>query len=271
VQLAGQRMVKDALAGNAKTVGSSAAIASVIQATMLVPVNSIQTRMQASGLGFSATLRQVFEAGALSGFKQLYLALPPTMAMLGLRQGVIFGSGSWLKKQLPPQWPEVARDAASMGISAFFITGVLFPMDTYKTRLQLGLPGKSPHQFYQGFLPAVSHAVVGRSIWMVTRNGLERNVPDPPSAVLRYWKHLICGGMAGVIVTCVVFPLDTLKKRMQASDGKHLQLRHETRALLAQGGLLRFYRGIQVKLVMNFAQGGLFNSMFVLFNRFLGH
>jgi hypothetical protein len=219
--------------------------------------------MQAQGLGFVATGRVVFEGGTLSGLKQLYRAWPPTVAMLAMRQGLVFGSGAALKKQLPRYWSEMMRDATAMGLSALVCTGLTFPMDTVKTRLQLGnsLPGLG--QCYQGFLPAVSHAVVGRAIWMVTRNSLERNVPDPESPVLRYWKHFICGGLTGTMVTCVVFPMDTLKKRLQASDENKLTLRDEVRVLLQAGGLRRFYSGIQVKLAMNFAQGAMFNALFV--------
>merc|ERR1719313_2573979 len=100
-------------------------------------------------------------------------------------------------------------------------------------------------------------------MWMTTRNCLERNVPDPLSPVLQYWKHFICGGLTGTMVCCIVFPLDTLKKRLQASDRSELKLQKEVSTLLNEGGILRFYRGMSLKLAMNFAQGALFNAIFV--------
>lgn len=264
-------MVKDALGGDAKIVGISAGTASMIQATLLLPINSVQTRMQAGGLGFTGTLRIIFQNGGLSGLRQLYLALPPTVAMLGMRQGLIFGSGAELKKQTPEVWPEWARDAISMGLSAFVCTAFLFPMDTLKTRLQVGkpLPGMCPSQWYHGFTPAVSHAVVGRPVWMVMRNSLEQNVPDPEGQTLRYWKHFVCGGLTGTITTLVVFPLDTMKKLLQTSDQMRGSFRTEVRTVFKSGGLHRFYRGLSVKLTMNFTQGALFNTIFVACNKFL--
>mmetsp|Transcript_14670 Transcript_14670/g.28908 ORF Transcript_14670/g.28908 Transcript_14670/m.28908 type:complete len:268 (+) Transcript_14670:88-891(+) len=264
-------MVKDAIGGDAKTVGIAAGTASVIQATFLLPINSVQTRMQAGGLRLNATLRIIFADGALSGLRQLYLALPPTVAMLGMKQGLIFGSGAELKKQTPQIWPEWARDATSMGISALVCTAFLFPMDTLKTRLQVGkpLPGMCPSQWYRGFVPAVSHAVVGRPVWMVMRNGLERNVPDPQSHSLQYWKHFVCGGLTGTVVTLVVFPLDTLKKLLQTNGQTHVSIRTEVKTLFKSGGIHRFYRGFSVKLAMNFTQGALFNTIFVACNKFI--
>jgi hypothetical protein len=264
-------MVKDALGGDAKAVGIAAGTASVIQATCLLPVNSVQTRMQAGGLGFIGTLKIIFEGGALNGLRQLYLALPPTVAMLGMRQGLIFGSGAQLKKRTPQVWPEWARDATSMGLSAFVCTAFLFPMDTLKTRLQVGkpLPGMCPSQWYHGFAPAVSHAVIGRPVWMVMRNSLERRVPDPQSPSLQYWKHFFCGGLTGTTVTLVVFPLDTVKKLLQTSDQTHVSFRSEVNTLFTNGGLRRFYRGLSVKLTMNFTQGALFNTIFVACSNFL--
>eukprot|EP00930_Biecheleria_cincta_P078734 TRINITY_DN66312_c0_g1_i1.p1 TRINITY_DN66312_c0_g1~~TRINITY_DN66312_c0_g1_i1.p1 ORF type:complete len:269 (-),score=42.68 TRINITY_DN66312_c0_g1_i1:57-863(-) len=264
-------MVKDAIGGDAKVVGAAAAASSMLQAVLLLPVNSLQTRMQAGGLGFTGTLKSVFACGSISGFRQLYAALPPTVAMLGMRQGLIFGSGAHLKKQLPGAWPEWTRDITSMGLSAFVCTTFLFPLDTMKTRLQLArpLPSFSPSQWYHGFWPALGHAVIGRPLWLVLRNGLERTVPDPERPSLAYWKHFMCGGLTGTVVCVVVFPLDTLKKRLQASDKAEVSVANEVKTLLGSGGLRRFYSGISVKLFMNFTQGAVFNTIFVVCSRCL--
>merc|ERR1719217_1639529 len=99
---------------------------------------------------------------------------------------------------------------------------------------------------------------------MVTRNQLEQRVPDPDSKRLRYWKHFMVGGITGVFTTTMIFPLDTLKKRLQLSEGKDLKLATEVRSLIAEGGIRRFYSGMGIKLTMNFTQGALFNAIFVM-------
>ena len=54
------------------------------------------------------------------------------------------------------------------------------------------------------------------AFWVVSRNGLERAFPEPAEGSgLAYWKHFLCGGLAGVLVQLPTFPFDTLKKRLQ--------------------------------------------------------
>jgi hypothetical protein len=53
-------------------------------------------------------------------------------------QALKFGAGAAIKSGTPIWWPELARDAVSGGLSAAFSTTLLFPLDTLKTRMQLG-------------------------------------------------------------------------------------------------------------------------------------
>lgn len=187
-----KRMAADSTSGGAplrrhKSVGSShdafsgsphrAAIASfaagTVQATMLLPINTIQTQMQARGGGAFTTFLSNFEHGMLNGLRNLYRALGPTVFMLGARQGVKFGSGAFYKQQLPLGWPEMARDAVAGAASACTGTTLLYPLDTLKTRYQLGLPAPLLSQVYYGFLPAVCYSSSGS---MPTR--LERRLEE---------------------------------------------------------------------------------------------
>jgi len=260
----------DALAGDPRIVGSAAACAGILQTTVLLPLNTIQTRMQHKGLRFTSTFQNIFSRGAFRGAIHLYAAWPPTMAMVGMRQGLIFATGSKLKQHMPAGLPEIARDALSMATSALLCSGFLFPMDTVKTRMQLQMALPRPTELYGGFFPAVSHSIVGRALWMSVRNTLESVVPNPDNQRLVYWKHFMCGGVTGVLVTVTVFPLDTLKKRLQAPvDMKKHTVTGEAQALFVEGGILRFYRGAEVKLFMNFMQGACFNLCFVVCRRAL--
>jgi hypothetical protein len=185
------------------------------------------------------------------------------MMMVGMRQALIFGGGSQFKSRLPATWPEPARDAVSMAGSAFLCTGFLFPMDTVKTRIQVQQPLPAMNELYRGFAPAVSHSIFGRAMWMTTRNWLEATVPTPEDAAMASWKHFLCGGVTGVGVTLIVFPLDTLKKTLQVGDGKRNVFAEASR-VMAEGGIWRFYKGAGLKVGMNFAQGACFNLAFVL-------
>ena len=102
------------------------------------------------------------------------------------------------------------------------------------------------------------------SLWICGRNWLERKIPDPTleSQVSKYWKHLFTGGLAGVLVQIPTFPFDTLKKRLQARDEVR-GAAAEARALLAEGGLPRFYRGFMLKTAFVALNGAIFNAVYV--------
>ena len=65
------------------------------------------------------------------------------------------------------------------------------------------------------------------------------------------------------------YPLDTLKKRMQASDGTPRTMLSETKLLLRSGGLLRLYSGFGVKVAFVALNSAIFNSVYVQCRRML--
>ena len=204
---------QDALSGDPSRAAIASCAAGVIQGCLLLPMNTVQTQMQTRGKSIPGTLRSLFEGGTRSGVHALYRALLPTVGMLGARQGLKFGSGAVYKQRMPTAWPEPARDACAGGLSALTSTTLLFPLDTLKTRWQMGMDSPRIGQAYNGFRPAASYSVFGMALWLVSRNALERNLPEPPSGTaLAYWKHFVCGGLAGVFVQVPTFPFDTLKK-----------------------------------------------------------
>eukprot|EP00747_Dinoflagellata_sp_TGD_P131956 gnl/TRDRNA2_/TRDRNA2_175033_c2_seq4.p1 gnl/TRDRNA2_/TRDRNA2_175033_c2~~gnl/TRDRNA2_/TRDRNA2_175033_c2_seq4.p1 ORF type:complete len:424 (-),score=49.11 gnl/TRDRNA2_/TRDRNA2_175033_c2_seq4:239-1510(-) len=247
--------------GDAQIKGAAAATASLVQSSVMVPISSVQTRMQANGLGFAPTLRALLAGGALRGMQQLCQAIPSTIAMESISSSLAYMGGAEIKKQLPNQWPDAAREAMAIGIAAGLCTALTFPLDTVKTRLQLGGALPALCQMYRGFTPALQKEVVGTMVYVMSREGLEHGLPEPQDAVLRQWKHCFCGGLAGMAATSAIYPLDTVKKRLQASAQKPKMLK-EARALFKEGGLPRFYRGVELKLPTTFASGALFNSIF---------
>lgn len=83
---------------------------------------------------------------------------------------------------------------------------------------QTGQPSpKNPREMYRGFAPAVSYSAFGMALWVVSRNALERTIPDYEGP-MQHWKHFVCGGIAGLCVQLPTFPFDTLKKRLQSAQ-----------------------------------------------------
>lgn len=260
----------DAFSGDPRKAAAASSIAGCLQACLLLPANTIQTQMQHGGLGFWPSLKSNFSNGTVGGLRNLYRALAPTVAMLGLRQGLKFGVGTSFKRSLPQEWPELLRDLVSGSTSALTATTLFFPLDTLKTRWQTGQPAPSFGQMYFGYLPAITYSAFGMGLWVCCRNFLERQIPDPGShrGALRYWKHLLTGALAGVFVQLPTFPFDTVKKRMQASENPGT-LMSEARLLLDAGGPGRFYRGFTLKCGFVALNGALFNAVYVAVRRLM--
>ncbi|XP_072997773.1 uncharacterized protein [Typha latifolia] len=75
----------------------------------------------------------------------------------------------------------------------------------------------------------------------------EISVAAVPYDGLLFWQYMIAGSVAGVVEHTAMFPVDTLKTRMQArSPPCHppLGLRHALRSVLVAEGPLGLYRGI---------------------------
>ena len=191
----------DALSGDPTRAAVASSVAGMVQASLLLPMNTVQTQMQTRGMSSRDVVRLLFRNGPISGLTNLYRAIAPTVGMLGARQGLKFGAGAVFKARLPPSWPEYARDACAGGLSALTSTTLLFPIDTLKTRWQMNMTSPRLDQMYQGFRPAASYSAFGMALWVMMRNALERNLPEPiGGSALAYWKHFLCGGLAGVAV-----------------------------------------------------------------------
>mmetsp|Transcript_22074 Transcript_22074/g.72365 ORF Transcript_22074/g.72365 Transcript_22074/m.72365 type:complete len:111 (+) Transcript_22074:731-1063(+) len=97
------------------------------------------------------------------------------------------------------------------------------------------------------------------AIWLSTRNGLERSAPE--SLQRSPWARDWLVGMASTALTdACTFPLDTLKKNLQADGGSFPAL---ARRLLLRGGWPRLYSGYGPRLAMQAVSGGLWNWVFV--------
>lgn len=258
---------KDALSGDPTRAAAASAASGMIQAMVLLPLNTVQTQMQTSGHGAITAAKSNFTTGAMGGVRRLYRAITPTVGMLALRQGLKFGSATKVKQTLPLHWPEAARDVVAGSISAVSSTAIVFPLDTVKTRMQNGMPAVPTawRQLYAGFGPAAAYSAIGMGLWVGGRNTIERELPyDGPG------KHLLCGAAAGVAVQGFIFPLDTLKKRLQSSEsGASLSALAEARRLLLEGGPLRFYRGFPLKCAFVALNGAIFNSVYVALRKAL--
>lgn len=88
---------------------------------------------------------------------------------------------------------------------------------------------------------------------------------------LAVWRHAICGFLSSTLTDICTFPLDTLKKNLQAAPASGRRtVSSEVARLRRAGGLERFYRGLGPRLLMVGLNGALFNVNLVALKRVLG-
>lgn len=82
----GRASAADAFSGDPGHAALASFAAGGVQATLLLPLNTLQTHMQHHGRPIAATMHTIFAQGGLSGLRLLYRAWIPTIGMLGARQ-----------------------------------------------------------------------------------------------------------------------------------------------------------------------------------------
>jgi len=230
----------------------------------LFPLDTVKTNMQRSGASATATLRALVPSTAATA--ALYRGIVPALVEIGVNRGALMGVSTGIKRMLPGDLPEMARDASAGFAAGMLKTGVLHPLDTLTCRGQVGRaqwallwPNPQLAALYSGIGPAVARSASGMAIWLSTRNGLERSAPE--SLQSTPWRRDWLIGMTSTAITDVcTFPLDTLKKNLQADGGSALSL---LRRLVGDGGVLRLYRGYGPRLLMQAVNGGLWNWTYV--------
>lgn len=214
--------------------------------------------------------------------RRVYRGITPAIAEHALNRSILFGVGSYARKATPESWPDPFRDAVSGAGAALIKTAVLHPADTLKCRWQLGQARDEVRGLYQGFAPAALRSSLGMAIWLSSRNALERRLaPAADGPDTRPWRHFVSGAASSCMTDLCTFPLDTLKKWLQAAapcaargGGPAGAIDAPTvstaaRELLSAGGIRRFYSGYAPRLLIVAINGACFNSVFVATKRVL--
>ena len=249
------------------------AVAGCTMRSLLFPIDTIKTNMQRSGTGLVASVRSLVSSP--SPVAALYRGLTPAMIEIGVNRGALMSVSTSIKQLIPADRSEVSRDAIAGLAAGGLKTMVLHPFDTLtcrgqvgKAQLELIWPRPQLAVLYTGMSPALVRSAGGMAIWLSVRNSLERTSNGVAHLQSSPWLRDALVGMASTAFTDIcTFPLDTLKKNLQADGGNVFAL---VRRLLADGGVLRLYHGYVPRLMIVALQGGLWNFVYVRVQE-LGH
>ena len=247
---------------------AAGALAGCCMRVALFPVDTIKTQMQTGG----ASLSEAVRAAGQRGIPKLYRGISPAMLEIGINRGALMGLSTHFKTLLPRELPEWASDGAAGVAAGATKTVCLHPLDTLTCRGQVGgaqwallWPRPQLGALYNGFGPAIARSAGGMGIWLTVRNGMYR-AAEAQQVKQGTLRDFLVGGAASTFTDLCTFPLDTLKKNLQANGGSAGAV---VQSLVRDGGLLRLYRGYGPRFFIVAANGGLWNYVYVQSQKWL--
>jgi solute carrier family 25 thiamine pyrophosphate transporter 19 len=205
---------------------------------------------------------------AEEGLRGLYKGTVPGLALWFVYASVQFPVQDWSKRKLQDAGLERvaghgACSFASGALASAVATAVSYPLDTVRTQwvfrhdsplrprthllahARAVLRDEGPRGFFRGLVPALTQVVPGMalSFWffdelkrarLASYAGAQSRLSPADSA--------LAGGLAGVLSKLAVYPLDTAKKRLQASHLLALQMAADAPATVGAPAL--YYRSL---------------------------
>ncbi|XVE75332.1 hypothetical protein DITRI_Ditri12bG0086000 [Diplodiscus trichospermus] len=263
VEIPAGSVLKSALAG-----GLSCALST----SLLHPVDTIKTRVQASTLTFPEIISKLPQIGVRGLYRGSIPAILGQFSSHGLRTG-IFEASKLLLINVAPNLPEIQIQSMASFCSTFLGTAVRIPCEVLKQRLQAGLfdnvgealIGTWQQDGLKGFFRGTGATLCREVPFYVAGMGLYAESKKLAQQLLRRelepWETIAVGALSGGLAAVVTTPFDVMKTRMMTAPGGRpismsmvafSVLRHEGPLGLFKGAVPRFF-WIAPLGAMNFA------------------
>ncbi|XP_057980128.1 calcium-dependent mitochondrial ATP-magnesium/phosphate carrier protein 1 [Malania oleifera] len=263
VEIPAGSVLKSALAG-----GLSCALST----SLMHPVDTIKTRVQASTLSFPEIIAKLPQIGVRGLYRGSIPAILGQFSSHGLRTG-IFEASKLLLINVAPTIPEIQVQSLASFCSTVLGTAVRIPCEVLKQRLQAGIfdnvgeaiVGTWHQDGLKGFFRGTGATLCREVPFYVAGMGLYAESKKVAQQLLQRdlepWETIIVGALSGGLAAVVTTPFDVMKTRMMtAVPGRPVSmsmvafsiLRHEGPLGLFKGALPRFF-WIAPLGAMNFA------------------
>ncbi|XP_011031797.1 PREDICTED: uncharacterized protein LOC105130811 [Populus euphratica] len=263
VEIPAGSVLRSALAGG---------LSCALSCSLMHPVDTIKTRVQASTLTFPEIISKLPQIGVRGLYRGSIPAIWGQFSSHGLRTG-IFEATKLVLINVAPTLPDIQVQSVASFCSTFLGTAVRIPCEVLKQRLQAGL------------FDNVGQAIVGtwqqdglKGFFRGTGATLFREVPFYVAGMCLYgeskkvaqqllrrelepWETIAVGALSGGLTAVITTPFDVMKTRMMtAPPGRTVSmsfiafsiLRHEGPLGLFKGAVPRFF-WIAPLGAMNFA------------------
>ncbi|KAL6977260.1 phosphoinositide phospholipase C [Sarracenia purpurea var. burkii] len=263
VELPASSVLKAALAGG---------LSCALSCSLMHPVDTIKTRVQASTLTFPEIMSKLPQIGVQGLYRGSIPAILGQFSSHGLRTG-IFEASKLLLINVAPTLPELQVQSVASFCSTVLGTAVRIPCEVLKQRLQAGIFDNVGHAivgtwnedglkgFFRGtgatLLREVPFYVAGMGLYAESKKAAQRLLGRD----LEPWETISVGALSGGLAAVVTTPFDVMKTRMMTAPGGRRVtmslvvvsiLRHEGPLGLFKGAVPRFF-WIAPLGAMNFA------------------
>ncbi|XP_073123836.1 uncharacterized protein [Henckelia pumila] len=246
VEIPAGSVLKSALAG-----GLSCALST----SLLHPVDTIKTRVQASTLSLPEILSKLPQLGVRGFYRGSVPAIIGQFSSHGLRTG-IFEASKLVLVNVAPTLSELQVQSIASFFSTFLGTAVRIPMEVMKQRLQAGLFSNVGEAivgtwqqdglggFFRGtgatLFREVPFYVAGMGIYAESKKAAQKLIERE----LEPWETIAVGALSGGLAAVLTTPFDVIKTRtMTAPPGCHVTLSLVAFSILHHEGPLGLFKG----------------------------
>ncbi|KAJ6357867.1 hypothetical protein OIU78_005662 [Salix suchowensis] len=263
VEIPAGSVLRSALAGG---------LSCALSCSLMHPVDTIKTRVQASSLTFPEIISKLPQVGVRGLYRGSIPAIWGQFTSHGLRTG-IFEATKLVLINFAPTLPDIQVQSVASFFSTFLGTAVRIPCEVLKQRLQAGLfdnvgqaiVGTWQQDGLNGFFRGTGATLFREVPFYVAGMCLYGESKKVVQQILRRelepWETIAVGALSGGLTAVITTPFDVLKTRMMtAPPGRTVSmsliafsiLKHEGPLGLFKGAVPRFF-WIAPLGAMNFA------------------
>uniref|UniRef100_A0A5B6ZI21 Putative Mitochondrial substrate carrier family protein isoform 1 n=1 Tax=Davidia involucrata TaxID=16924 RepID=A0A5B6ZI21_DAVIN len=246
VEIPAGSVLKSALAG-----GLSCALST----SLMYPMDTIKTRVQASTLTFPEIISKLPEIGVRGLYRGSIPAILGQFSSHGLRTG-IFEASKLVLINVAPTLPDIQVQSVASFCSTFLGTAVRIPCEVLKQRLQAGIfdnvgeaiVGTWHQDGLKGFFRGTGATLCREVPFYVAGMGLyaesKKVVQQLLGRDLEPWETIAVGALSGGLAAVVTTPFDVMKTRMMtAPQGRHVSMSMVAFSILHHEGPLGLFKG----------------------------
>ncbi|XP_052136867.1 calcium-dependent mitochondrial ATP-magnesium/phosphate carrier protein 1-like [Oryza glaberrima] len=246
VEISTGSVLKSALAGG---------LASALSTSVMHPIDSMKTRVQASSLSFPDLISTLPQIGLRGLYRGSIPAILGQFSSHGLRTG-IFEASKLVLKSVAPTLPDIQVQSLSSFCSTILGTAVRIPCEVLKQRLQAGIFNNvgeaivgtmqkdGPKGFFRGtgatLCREVPFYVAGMCLYAEAKKAAQHVL----NRDLEPWETIAVGALSGGLAAVVTTPFDVMKTRMMtAPPGTPVSMQLIVFSILRNEGPLGLFKG----------------------------